>query len=97
MFSCLNTSARVNVLYRPMKTEIEEDFSSVAFSICLTVNVYEKTLVCAQHLKVGRQPYASLNRGTVRLPSHTKIRINQIKTKQVYCINHQYMTVHNLE
>jgi hypothetical protein len=42
MFSCLNTSARVNVLYRPMKTEIEDYFSSMAFSICFTVKLYEK-------------------------------------------------------
>jgi hypothetical protein len=42
MFSCLNTSARMNVLYRPMKTELEDDFSSMAFSICFTAKLYEK-------------------------------------------------------
>jgi hypothetical protein len=45
MFSCLNTTARENVLCRPMKTDIEDDFSSMAVSICFTVKLYEKDIL----------------------------------------------------
>jgi hypothetical protein len=44
MISCLNTSARVIVLHRPLKTEMEYDFSRMAFFICFTVKLYEKTV-----------------------------------------------------
>jgi hypothetical protein len=37
MISCLNTSSRVIVLHRPLKTEMEDDFSTMAFFICFTV------------------------------------------------------------
>jgi hypothetical protein len=50
MFSCLkslNTSASVIVLQRPLKTEIEDDFPPMAFSICFTVKLYENEYVCA--------------------------------------------------
>jgi hypothetical protein len=42
MYSYLNTSAHVNVLYRPLKTEIEDDFSTMAFFVCFTVKLYDK-------------------------------------------------------
>jgi hypothetical protein len=44
MFSCLNTSASVNVLHRQFKTEIEDDFSSMALSVYFTVKLYEKAV-----------------------------------------------------
>jgi hypothetical protein len=46
MFSCLNTSTRVNVLQRPLKTEIENGFSLMTFFICVTVKLYENNVYC---------------------------------------------------
>jgi hypothetical protein len=59
MFSCLNKSARVIVPHRPMKTEMEDDFSSKAFFICLTVKMHEdhtylfKSLVSPRDLQMN--------------------------------------------
>jgi hypothetical protein len=49
MISYLNTSARVIVLHRPLKTEMEDDFSTMAFFIRFTVKLYEKCLSSIVH------------------------------------------------
>jgi hypothetical protein len=36
-----HVSSRSNVLHRPMKTEIEDDFALMAFSVCFMVKLYE--------------------------------------------------------